>query len=208
VDPYPSTSNVKNIKYTISFKNIGYVPATHLRLTMSYPGVYLIHTIINQEDENMTLKNEGTSVLVFLPRLTPGDSISVNASIYTNHMLKSALPLADFSSNINDFSYPHYQPYSITATYDQGSNQFIPPLSQVSFLPTYTISPLETKALESLILFSLAFLSFGIALRHKNRSKSKLASDILKDIMKVRDELSNDERDDPSALVIRLHAWN
>ena len=197
--------------YTISFKNVGYAPATHLRLTMSYPGVYLIRTIINQEDENMTLENEGTSVVAFLPRLTPGVSISLNTAIYRNSKDcngTSDLPLADYTSNTLDYSCSHYQPYSIIATYDQGSNQFNPPLSQsVRFIPYYQFYPLETKVLESLILIALAFLSFGIAFRHKRRSKSKLASDILMDIMKVRNELTSNDKGDPNGIILPLDAW-
>ena len=152
--------------------------------------------------------------LLFLPRLTPGGIISINASIYRNHPIyvlnefkirtghKPAPPLADYSNNIMDYAYSHYQPYSIIATYDQGSNQFNPQNFLVNRgLPYY---PYDTNALLSLILIVLAFLSFAIALRRK-RSKSVLASDILKDIMKVRDELN--DKGDPSGIILRLHDW-
>jgi hypothetical protein len=71
------------MNYTITLKNIGYASATHLRLTMSYPGAKILSTIVLHEDENMTVKNEteGTSVVAFLPRLTPGASLAINNSI-------------------------------------------------------------------------------------------------------------------------------
>ncbi|MGA9149177.1 MAG: hypothetical protein WBZ36_01260 [Candidatus Nitrosopolaris sp.] len=213
----PPDKNVANMAYTISVENIGYAPATHLRLTMSYPGVKNIRTIVNHEEENMTLKNEseGTAVVAFLPRLTPHGMVSINASIYRNNPVlneskkpvQNAPPLADYSDNIKDYAYSHYQPYSIIATYDQGSNQFNPSPFQVSSKAIYPYSGLETEVLKSLILIALAFLSFGVAFRHKRRSRSKLASDILTDIMMVRHELTNNERDHPSGLVISLHPW-
>lgn len=210
VDTYPLHDNVQTMNYTISLKNTGFTPATHLRLTISYPGAKIFRTIVNHEDENMTVKNEseGTSVVAFLPRLTPGAGILVNASIYRNqadYTNKLSRPLADYSSNKLDYSYSHYQPYSVIATYDQGSTQFTPNAYDVSWEPIYTspLQPLYTP----LILIALAFLSFGIAFRHKRRGRSKLASDILKDIMKVRDELVNDDKGDPSGIVLRLHTW-
>ena len=39
------------------------------------------------------------------------------------------------------------------------------------------------------------------------RSKSKLVSDILKDVTKVQKELTNDEKGDPNGIILRLHAW-
>ena len=195
------------MKYAISFKNVGYAPATHLRLTMSYPGVLNIRTIIVHEDENMTVKNDsqGRSVVAFLPRVTSGGSISANTSIYRSHisppsprsdailqavppfllpksvfsflLLPTGIhPLSDFGSNIS--SYPHYEPYSIIATYDQGSSKFNPPSLLVNGNPI-DYNSLNLSLGLSLGLFVLAFLSFAIAFRHKRRSKSKFASDIL-----------------------------
>jgi len=209
VVPYPTDKNVQNMKYAISLKNIGYAPATHLRLTMSYPGVYLIRTIMNHEDENITVESERTSVVAFLPRVTSGGSISINAIVYRPSMPvnASAYSLSDFGSNIRDYSYPHYEPYSIIATYDQGSSKYNPPFFLVNDNTIDYRSSLNSNVGLPLILIALAFLFFGIAFRHKRRSKSRLASDILEDIMKVRDELTNDDKGHPSGIILRLHAW-
>lgn len=70
----------------MTLKNAGYTPATHLRLTMSYPGAENVHTIVGHEEENMTVKNETDprSVVAFLPRLTPGASISIDNRVMRN----------------------------------------------------------------------------------------------------------------------------
>jgi hypothetical protein len=145
----------------------------------------------------------GTSVVAFLPRLTAGGSISLNTSIYRNQN-NSIFPLADFGSNIKDYSYPHHEPYSVIATYDQGSTKFNPPPFLVNAIPVWYIT---NVVLLPLSLYVLAFLSFGIAFRHKRRCKSKLASNVLKDMMKVRDELVNNDKAGPSGIILRLHTW-
>jgi hypothetical protein len=89
----------------ISFKNIGYAAATHLRLTMSYPGAEILSTIVDHEDENMTVKNEreGTSVVAFLPRLTPGSSIAIENNItrsyHTNPANEHRGSLVDYNAD-------------------------------------------------------------------------------------------------------------
>jgi hypothetical protein len=209
VDPHSAYINLQNMTYTISLKNIGYTPATHLRLTMSYPEAEIIRNIPNYENENMTVKRESltSSVVAFLPRLTPGASISIDTNITrkSTHSFVVASPLADYSNNIRDYSYSHNQPYSIVATYDQGSSEYRPPPSLVSFGVYY---PFNTEILQPLILILLAVLSFAIALKHKRRAKSKFASDILTDIIKVRNELiDNNHKSAPSGIILRLHAW-
>ena len=82
VIPSPEMTNSRNMAYLITLKNIGYTPATHLRLTMSYPGAKIGTTIVRQADENMTIKNETrTSVVAFLPRLTPNAIVSIDTNI-------------------------------------------------------------------------------------------------------------------------------
>jgi hypothetical protein len=69
-------------------------------------------------------------------------------------------------------------------------------------------SKLVLNLIESSALVIFAFLLFAIALRHKRRGKSKLASDILMDLMKVRNEPSSSEKDDPKGIILRLHGWH
>jgi hypothetical protein len=212
VDPHPSDSNVQNMNYTISLKNIGYAPATHLRLTISYPGAEILPTSIEHKEENMTVGYEGTSVVAFLPRVTPGASISIDTSIFRNssqgsNPIYSSLPLVDYSSDNTEYVYPHELPYSIVATYDQGSNVYrTPPQFQVYQQPNpFNVN---TDLLQPLILVVLALLIFAIALRHKRRSKSKFASDILTDTIKVRHTLNdNSHKSDSSEMILPLHAW-
>src|SRR5215831_19836076 len=72
----------QNLNYTVFLKNIGYTPATHLRLTKSYPDAKLLHSSTHYQSENMTLENSTSSSLAAsLPRLTAGASISVDTSI-------------------------------------------------------------------------------------------------------------------------------
>jgi hypothetical protein len=182
IDIFVLPSNFKSMNYTIIFRNIGYGPATHLRLTMAYPGAEILRTTVDQEDENMTFKYEktsaGTSVAAFVPRLASGAIISI-------------------SNGISKVSPPHYV-YSIIATYDQGSSDPYYYYTTVQGLVHYSYnSKLVSDVLESSTLIVIAFLLFGIALRHKRRSKSKLVSDILKDIMKVRNELNRDSSPSP-----------
>jgi hypothetical protein len=210
-DPYPADKNVQNMKYTISLKNNGYAPATHLRLTMSYPGAKIGRTSVDHKDENMTVKNEseGTSVVAFSPRVTSGGSFSVDTSINRtppSNSSRANFPLADFGSNKKDYYNLHSKPYFFIATYDQGSTKFNPPSRQVNGNPSYSTS-FNSNLLLPLSLFLLAFLSFAIALRRKRRSKSGLASDILTDVMKVQNELINNYKGDPNAIILRLHAW-
>lgn len=222
--------------YTISLRNIGNAPATHLRLTMYYPGAKILPTIEHQVDENMTIKNQtGTSVVAFLPRLTPNAIVSIDTSIWRNinteildsidtekclkeypylartndtewrlnclSLTEGAAPFVDYSTNQSSYIYPHDSPYSIVATYDQGIYDYTPPSR---YLPIFDI--FSELYIFPPILIALAFLGFGIALRHKTRSRSKFASDILTDVMKVRNELDND-KGDPSGIILRLHAW-
>lgn len=83
VDENPAPAVVQYTNYTISLKNIGSVPTTHLRLTMAYPNAKILGTVIEYEDENMMVRNEseGNSVVAFLPRLASAASISINVEI-------------------------------------------------------------------------------------------------------------------------------
>jgi hypothetical protein len=213
VDPHPSDLNIQKMTYTIFLTNKGFTPATHLRLTMSYPEAEILRDIPIYENENMTVKREilSSSVVAFLPRLTPGASISIDTNItrkstahYYSQFSVAVLPYAllDYGNDKTTYVYSHNQPYSIVATYDQGSSEYRPPIIG----PYYY--PFNTGLLQSLILIVLALLSFAIALRHKRRSKSKFASNILTDIIKVRNELNDSShKSGPSGLILRLHGW-
>lgn len=174
-DPLPNAT-------TISISNTGSTPATHLRLTIHLPdhsGAKISYNTL-YENENMTVKKERlmSSVVAFLPRLTPGGRVSIDIDNQSVQSLQ--------------------QPDSIAATYDQGSYEYKPPsFFSSSFSEIYYI----------LSLIALAFLSFTIALRRR-RSKSKLAYDILTDIIKVQNELSNSKhKNDTSGIILRLHGW-
>jgi hypothetical protein len=208
VDPYPKYNN-ETMTYTISFKNIGYAPATHLRLTMSYPGAKILHTIVDHEEENMTVKNEseGTSVVTFLPRLTPGASIAISNSI-TRSNPRPGGPFIDYTTDTSKYIFPHHTPYSIVATYDQGSNE--PNLSEYPAFPP-PFYPYNTEVFKSSILIVLAALIFAMVVRRKRRSKSKFASDILTDVMKVQNKLNENSQKNhksvPNAVILHLHTW-
>jgi hypothetical protein len=169
--------------YNISLSNVGYTSATHLRLTMSYPRAEILHTIVGQADENMSIKNESgnqyhyPSVVAFIPRLTHGARVTIETSVF-----------------------PNDSAYSFVATYDQDTYKYSPEV-----LSSYVIYN-NRDVLEALVLIVLAFLCFAVTIRHRRRSKSKLASDILIDIMNVRNELNNDNGDS-SGIILRLHAW-
>ena len=163
-------------KTGISLKNIGYTPATHVRMTIYYPAAKFFPYKIVYKNENMTVRNENSSsVVAFLPRLTPGGSVSIY--------------------NGSNFG-------SIVATYDQGSYVYrVPPFSQF-FLPFFATSFYTS------ILILLAILSFAIAFRRKRKSKSKFVSDILTDVMRVQNELDdNNHKSDPNGTILHLHAW-
>ena len=128
-----------------------------------------------KKDENTTIKYENISrgaVVAFLPRLVSGCQLS---------------PLVLRSNSTNGV---------ITTTYDQGSSdpfyftQWEAEASKYSYR-----AKLVSYVLETSVLIAFAFLLFAIALRHKRRSKPKLVSDILRDIIKVRNELNNDKGD-------------
>jgi hypothetical protein len=202
----------QNISYRIALKNVGYSPATHLRLTMSYPGANIIRYTRHHEDENMTLTTEKltSSVVAFLPRLTSGSSISIDINISRRSIEQlsnyAARPLGDYSDNPTLYQYAHMEPYSVIATYDQGSSAYSPSSfeSGIGFANLY----FNMDILKTLILILLAFLFFAIPLRHKRRSRSKFASDVLKDITNVRNELEYKANNDPSATILRLHTWH
>jgi hypothetical protein len=201
----------QNMSYTIVLKNVGYSPGTHLRLTMSYPSANIIGYTTHHEDENMTLTTEKltSSVVAFLPRLTSGSSISIDTNISrrSEDLLNNnrTTALGDYIDNPKFYQYSHIEPYSIVATYDQGSSVYSP--SSFEEMGRITNLYFNTDILKTLILILLAFLFFAIPLRHKRRSPSKFASDVLKDITNVRNELRYKANNDPSGTVLRIHAW-
>lgn len=115
--------------------------------------------------------------------------------------------MVDYSTtDTSKYVFPHDTPYSIVATYDQGSDEAR--LSEYPGIPPPGY-PYDTQAFESSILFFLlAFLSFFIVVRRRRRGQSKFASDILTDVMKVRHKLNHDNhKSDPNAIILHLHTW-
>ena len=153
---------------------------------MQFTAKILDSARILQEDENTTIKYENISrgaVVAFLPRLVSGATISIGAK----------------SNSTNGV---------ITTTYDQGSSDPFYFTQWEAEASKYSYSAkLVSYVLETSVLIAFAFLLFAIALRHKRRSKPKLVSDILRDIIKVRNELNND-KGDPNGIILRLHAWH
>jgi hypothetical protein len=175
---------------------------------MSYPGAKIIGYTTHHEDENMTLKSEKltSSVVAFLPRLTSGASISIDTSISRQTVMRSdnnILPLGDYTNDLGSYQSPHIEPYSVIATYDQGSSKYSPPVLQFGTKSLY----FNTGVMKTLILILLAFLFFAIPMRHKRRSRSKFASDILTDIVSLQNELKDKANNDPSVTILYLHTW-
>jgi len=205
VDPKDSNRNNQNMSYTVILTNVGYTPATHLRLTMSYPGARILDNSIHHQSENMTLENSSSSVVVFLPRLTPGASISIDTYITRNESdarditdeRSSRIPgLIDYEENTMTYHYYHNEPYSIIATYDQGSSIYSP--------PTFSL-PLDTGILRIFLLILIGFFFIVIPFRRKKESSSKFVSNILKDIEKVNSELKQGIDGHPNVNLIKLY---
>jgi hypothetical protein len=193
------------------------VAATHLRLTMAYPSAKILGTVIEHKDENMTVRNEseGNSVVAFLPRLAPAASISISVKINGTStglipgvimdIPQDILNKADYSDDSYLYMYFHNLPYSIVATYDQGSAKYsIPNLN--GFIPT-PVYQYVSEGLLPIVLIILAFLSFGIAIRRRRRSNSRFASNILTDLINVRDNLNDNSSTNLCWKILRLHTW-
>jgi predicted MPP superfamily phosphohydrolase len=58
-----------------------------------------------------------------------------------------------------------------------------------------------------LILLPFFLCYSNKTIRHKRRSRSKFASDILTDIAIVRNELKDKANNDPSLTILHLHIW-
>jgi hypothetical protein len=149
--------------FNIAIKNVGYQAATHLRLIMSFPRSNAFNVI--HMGENMTLVKYANGMVAFLPRLATGAGISIDMNI-------SGISENEFFDNFNNDPVNNYNrdKYSITATYDQGTNTYSPPSSYLF---------LNIPILQGLTLFVLAFLSFVIPLRHKKKSQSRFVSEII-----------------------------
>jgi hypothetical protein len=180
---YPHIST----KYLIDFKNDGYSQANHVRLTMFYPNVSILNNSTTYKNENMTMKNESqNSVVVFLPRLARGGetkiTTTINGSANTSNSNVTGLP--DYGSGPAKYYYIHPVPFSIIATYDGGSNLFIPPAFFMDRHQYFDIGNLII-----LIPIVLGFLAFAIGFRHRRKSRTKFIFDVLNDIKKTKKEL-------------------
>jgi hypothetical protein len=195
----PNVSDVVRYKhvendttYRISVANKGNSPANDVRLTMTYPGVRLVNATAVLENENLTLIKERSNLAVFtLPRLSSGVEISVENNVTGKVNDYDMDPISDFSNVDDQYVYNHGEhsdePFSIIATYDQGSATYQQPGSSNFVLNVY----FNIDVLKFFMPIVLALFLFGIAFRHKKKSISKSASRILKDIETVERHLKN-----------------
>lgn len=171
-----STDN-KTTNFVNIFTNTGYSPATHVRLTISYPGAKIIRSNLEYNNENATLEqqNQNSSLVEFIPRLTPGASVRVNTTINTIiENLSKFSQTNDFSFNTVDVA--PIQPYSVSATYDQGSDAY-------TLLSLYDLrySPFNPQILVIPIMSVFVYLCFAMIYRHKRKNRAKLMIKILTD---------------------------
>jgi hypothetical protein len=188
-------------KYMTDFTNTGHSQASHVRLTLFYPGTTIIGNSTIYKNENMTVKAEAPSSLaVFLPRLASGGHIKIMTlikGIVNPHRNADVSNLGDYGSDATVYHYYHTEPFSIVATYDEGSDAFTTPLYFIS--PHYYFDTLII-----LIPTVLGFLAFAIGFRHKRKSVSKFAFNVLNDIKTVKRELGNVR----SRTIISTRKWD
>ena len=198
--------------YTTNFKNIGYSPAHHVRLTLFYPSSKILGNTTKYQNENMTVnEEEPNSVVVFLPRLASDGQFEImtNISGKVIHVIdvnKGVTPLGDYGY---DSAYYHYYhgiddsghpiPFSIIATYDEGSNSYVPGLFFVQPNQYY-----DTNKLIILITTVLGFLAFAIGFRHKRKSRTKFILNVLNDIKTAKEKLSRES----SMAIISALKWD
>jgi hypothetical protein len=179
---WDTSDKTNTTKFTNIFTNTGYSPVTHVRLTISYPGAKIISTKLEYNNENVTLpKNQTQSSVVYLyvPRLTAGGSIRVNTTIDTSKTgVSNFSQVSEFSFNLTT---PPKQPYSVSATYDQGSDTYN---TLALYDPRY--SPFNPEIISVLLVPVLAYLSFAIIFRRRRKHSGKLFTKVLKDIIMVK----------------------
>jgi hypothetical protein len=142
---------------------------------------------INREDCNIAAKENCSSVVAYLPRLTAGAIIIINASI------NQTVDLHDYVSK-----------YPIIATYDRGSNTYHPYLSLF-----YQYNPNNIQLI--ILLSTLAAVFYAIALWHKKikqarnaRSHRNFVYHVIRDILAVYTDLTNNTL---SAKILSFNTW-
>lgn len=159
---------------------------------MTYPDATVINITQVYENENLTFTNKTSdSSVVTLSRLSPGIKIELENSMtgQINDPYADAhndfIP-ADFQG-YTDYVYEHEEPFSINVAYDQGGRTYVPPNSDLyAPLPTY----FNTDSLKFIIPMAIGLLLVGFAYRHKRKSLSKFASNVLEDIKAAESYLS------------------
>jgi hypothetical protein len=197
-----NTTKIRNI-----FANNGKSPATHLRITLSYPDANIIKNSTEYRSENMTLRNENcypknnncNSFIAYIPRLASGAMIildtTVNGSISRYDFIDYSNPFYSLGSNPTN---------TVVATYDQGSDKYTP---SESF--SYGGSPFNIQLI--IIPSVLALVSFAVASRYKlikesrlKKDSAKFAYNILKDIVIAQNTLIEDR---VSTKIIPFDTW-
>jgi len=180
--------------YNIILANKGNSPANDVRLTLTYPGVKLLGFTRLLENENLTLtKRTPNSAIVTLDRLSSGARIVVQNNVAGNVQNYFINPLNDFGNNPYEYAYRHdyySNPFFISATYDQGSVNFYPPVPRFADVKSVYF---DIDLLKFFIAIILASLLFAIAFRHKRTNLSKSASNVLADTMTVEKYLKNED---------------
>jgi len=185
----PSQSN--STTYKIFLENIGNSPAKDVRLTMTYPNATVSNVTPVYGNENLTFTNKTSdSSVVTLSRLSPGIKIEVENNITGQINDPYADAYNDFNTadfqGYTDYVYEHEEPFSINVAYDQGGSTYVPPNSDIYALPTY----FNTDGLKFVIPMAVGLLLVGFAYRHKRKSLSKFASNVLEDIKAAERYLS------------------
>jgi len=178
---YPSSDT--NTTYRIFLVNNGYSAAKDVRFTMTYPDAKVINAAMIYQNENFTLTKTIDSVVAFSSRLSPGVKIGIVNNItgtpYFSERFKVDR-LRDFDTDNSNNYYHHTQPFTITVTHDEGGNTYRPNIFKESADPVKVY--FNVDALKFFIPIVVGILLVGIAHRHKRKSLSKYASNVLKDI--------------------------
>ena len=178
VQDYDYSLNIPQGTFINTFTNTGNSPASNVRLTMYYPEYKINDTTLEYSSENVSLNfsNEYPSILsVSIPRFTNGAIITINT--ITNF---------PYSKDMG-YNPPNKTaiPFSIIATYDEGSDKY----------------NTEDKTYNIFFIYAIiAIAAFAIALKYKkiselignninNNNQSKFVFQIYKDILAVKNFL-------------------
>ena len=169
-------------KFQTKVINDGRSPATHVRLTLSYPSSNITNSNIPFNNENITsLKYENPSTLVIeLERLSIDASIIINTTTTIN-------------KNIVAIGSPVNNLYVVSATSDQGTNTI-----SDSSLPSIRVEdagiiPFKLRILiVATILATICFLIVVLYKRIRNYkshiNRSKFVFDIIKQMILIREK--------------------